>query len=876
MNPSKWAHEEIIVAATHHTRVWVEDPYCLLENADLASITSEVSAHGFKVIATNNAFSLREKLLECTPGVTKLIVVDQSTKSREPHLLPQDCNPGDFKPLQAPDWKPFVGTDGIIRLCIRNYLINCTGSNNWPEQVNVYPFEEMARNESGKFISAYQKYGVINRPMGTDDLLMIAASTIFENDLTALSNPIDALRIRFHSDESWQKIGKIFNAKEVESIRKKLATLPQPVGDLFSENAEHARLALVALIVLRQHFDEPGKVLPILSPSLAQYQDCTADLCTEAPSFFEKEELPRFERLLKADAKKFIHTQLGLDNSENATRFNREEHFSSVLRALVPFAAPYETTFFGVASDQGPAFSIIDLVRRFMQAKSRLEPIVQNVKSAVEKLRLIPVREQKIALYHKAFVDNGAHLLDYLSALVQSCIQDIEGPAKKQWHDNPGFKDRWGVEAQKAKDLSDKARKVLDDLDNQFGRLLEQRYSALVPAEVITTDKFYQEFMAPKRRKADGGIHKAVILLMDGMRFDWWRQLIRPHLEQRFVIDESFGLARLPSETVISRRAFFSGMEPANIRYGPESDAFSELLSNVHARPIRFTQMQERTGMAFAAQTQDANTYAGVFDFADAVSHDINWAPHKVMNALKGMLTELSAVLDEWGEDALVFITADHGHIMQKGGPVYLDGVDNAGYRSAFVTDKIQAPNAERVFQIDAKVLGHNTKGWYVFPRPGYYLRPGVGNHGRPGKGYRHGGISLFEMMIPLVALRPRNLRTRVSLTIVTEGIYKKDVTSQLRIVISADATITTPIWLSADTNDVKPVIVHGVSSQPQTISMDISPSREGVQKIRISAYPEGEIEQALGQSITEITVTPPASAVDPAVAKLKRIFGDM
>ena len=77
------------------------------------------------------------------------------------------------------------------------------------------------------------------------------------------------------------------------------------------------------------------------------------------------------------------------------------------------------------------------------------------------------------------------------------------------------------------------------------------------------------------------------MLIIDSMRLDIWRQLVQPALEREYAVEETLGMARLPSETQISRRAFFAGKPPAQVpTAGKESDLLADLLSRFHATKI--------------------------------------------------------------------------------------------------------------------------------------------------------------------------------------------------------------------------------------------------------------------------------------------------
>src|SRR5262249_5969934 len=151
------------------------------------------------------------------------------------------------------------------------------------------------------------------------------------------------------------------------------------------------------------------------------------------------------------------------------------------------------------------------------------------------------------------------------------------------------------------------------------------------------------KFIAPRRRTASPIPKKAVVLVIDSMRLDIWRELIRPALEPDYEVEESIGFALLPTETRISRRAFFAGKPPATMpTTGRESELFAALLSAVHGARVTFEDLpQSPKGMSFGVRARDGSTHAGVFDFPDALSHEVDWDPHILHEAQRPLVREL-------------------------------------------------------------------------------------------------------------------------------------------------------------------------------------------------------------------------------------------
>jgi hypothetical protein len=875
MTPSEWAKEKIGSLSIHVPVFWVEDPYGLLEKEDLTALAVKAEKRGRVLIVANNAFRLREQLLPRDPSGGGVIVVDQSCTPREPHLLPKDCRPHDFAPLAAPDWKAMLKPGDIFRPTIRDFLIACTGDDRWPAEVNLYPYETLARRKPDRFVEAYEDFTRSGRPMTSEDLMMIGASAIFDENLLDLSNPLVAMELAFHSSKKWKELGEYFNTAEIETIRRRLAQNDSPIGDLFGAKADEARLAVTALVVLAQHFcEEAGKHLASLSPEMVAFEGCAVARFTNAPAWFVEDEVPRFEPLLAPAFKKHLHLQLKLDEAQSAKEFAGREHFSKELRALVPFErGTLEVTG---AGGRGDEFSLPELVNAFLDAKRELATVQSAAKPLVERLKLTSLKDQSVEVVRDIFLEKNVYLVDQLAGQIQEAILDIEGPARAGWQGLPWFEERWKTEATAGRNLIEQARRLATDLDYRFGLLLENRYAELVDRQVLSTNDFYGEFIGPRRRNSDGSLKEAAILLMDGMRFDLWRRLVRPMMEADYEIEESFGFACLPSETNVSRRAFFAGKAPGAIPSGPEHELVAECINAFHETSADFEDVQKRPGMAYSLRSKDRKTYVGVFDFADSLAHEIDWHPHILQGALKSLLREIKAVLIEHGKGANVFIAADHGHILQaSGAPVYIPDSDEVGYRSAYVERRVEGHDGIHVFQIRAETLGHDRPGWYVFPRPGFYLRPKDAYRGKPGAGYRHGGLSVSEVFVPLVCLKHRAAATRVTVAPSFQGTATVGQLCEIRVAVAADGVVASPVRLKADTNEVDGTVTSGISSTPNVVALRFVPVSPGRRRIRLSAILGGGDGHEVGQGTIEVMVTPAAVKEDPTVTKLKRLFGE-
>ena len=878
---SEWASRHVETLARHHRLVWVEDPYRLISESEAETLRSRLTGLQVPVVVVDNAWTLRKALALLSPTSAKLVLIDQAYRLREPHLAPTDARPGDLIPLKAPDWKPFVPQEARFRPTIRDFLVHATNDTCWPPEVNIYPYEELARTDPQGFVAAFKSYRTSGKALTSQDLLLVGASAALGIDLVDLTDPMLALELAFHGQEKWQNLARFFNHHEIEAIRGRLGSLPRPLGDLFGPNSEMARQALVALIIFSQHaqppeLEDPGQLLPLLSPALAGYSDCPAMQVSEAPSWFITEEVPRFEDLLTESFSQRLHARLGLGDPCRARLFWERERFSSKLRQLaVGASVPARTTVsVGKPADD---FSLTTLVPQFRETTRALEQVIRAAKQALDRIRLTPPQELTLQQFFDVYDQKEAYRIDSLLGALNGLIADIEGPARREWKFAPGFEERWNSDVDACRGLMNRAGRIRDDLDFEFGKLLEARYSELVPAEAITTSRFYEHFIAPRRRTTEGKIQPALILVIDSMRLDIWRRIIRPVLEQEYELEEILALAELPSETAISRACFFAGKRPGDLRPGmQETDMLAETLQRVHDIRTTFVEAaMKRAGMRYLVRSADGKTTAGVFDFPDVLSHRADWDRNTMDEALKPFVREIRALLREAGPEILVFATADHGHYRREGGsPVFLDDAADVGYRSAWIPTRVEDQRARHLFQIPAKDLGHDRPGYFVFPRPGFHLRSRElhTSAGRAGANYRHGGISMAEVVVPLVCLRHRSAPVRIRLSVNFKEGAMVGKPALILVSLSADGRLASPIRLAADTPDVEPLLVDGADTTPQQHTLKFLASSPGHRQLRIQAWLRDNL---VADAPLDVDVAPAPVAEDEVKLKLKKLWGD-
>lgn len=290
---------------------------------------------------------------------------------------------------------------------------------------------------------------------------------------------------------------------------------------------------------------------------------------------------------------------------------------------------------------------------------------------------------------------------------------------------------------------------------------------------------------------------KAMLLIFDGMRYDIWDDLLKPMLLNRMDILEEFpGSSLIPSETHITRKAISAGTFPDEFDMKKGEDY---LLRTALLRELKYVQevevvTPEGSGTGETVHYRAGNLDVYIFELCDKELHKIGikslpdgrYVPARPLafiydQYIKDILTkEVMAIVRAISPDTKVFIVADHGFGRIGRSPLSFDENDlcentdckylNCWLKKTFtdanLTDEVQGniiaftPGQLRM----PKEEGHTVKAGpavkktyetIIFPKTGYsFSRPGS-----PYKpdAYSHGGISMQELIIPMVALKVRS-----------------------------------------------------------------------------------------------------------------------
>ena len=308
----------------------------------------------------------------------------------------------------------------------------------------------------------------------------------------------------------------------------------------------------------------------------------------------------------------------------------------------------------------------------------------------------------------------------------------------------------------------------------------------------ILTSQFLRRCLKPNW---DPLKEKAVLLVFDGMRYDIWDELLRPLFEDRMdIIADLPASSLLPSETHITRKAIFAGTFPDSFdTHASENSLLKEGL----AREIGYAGDVEVISPDTAGTGETVRYRAGkldvyIFELCDKELHKITMktlpdgrqVPSRPLSFvyeqhLKNIIdTEVMAIIRNLAPGTKVFVTADHGFGQVGRVPLWFpneclnEPADSTylncwlkvpisdseipgkvrGNVIAFSPEQLRMPAQEVRFD---KKAGHDVHKQFkavAFPKTGFsFSRQGSPYHP---DAYTHGGISIQELMIPMVVLK--------------------------------------------------------------------------------------------------------------------------
>lgn len=441
-----------------------------------------------------------------------------------------------------------------------------------------------------------------------------------------------------------------------------------------------------------------------------------------------------------------------------------------------------------------------------MCTKSEEENIMdQAIGSKIADYLIKPVNPSQILLSLK----KNIHRKDIVAEVTQSGYQQDYQQIAMQIMDCRTYQDWMEVYKRLVKwelELSDTESSMTEMLTMQkeeanigFAKYISKNYLDWVTPKNIGRSIEGRPIMSPdifKTKifpKLDKG-EKVFLIVIDNFRYDQWKMLAQD-IGDQFDLEEDMYMSILPTATQYARNAIFSGLMPNKIAEMFPSlwvDEDEEEGKNLNEEPLIQTQL-ERFRKHYSFSYHKVNDSIGadklldryneiekndfnvlVINFIDMLSHarteskmvrelannesayrsiTQSWLRHSVLSDLFKRLSQ---------SDYKVILTTDHGSI-RSSKPIKIIGDRNTNTNLRYKLGKNLAYNAKEVFVIkephQAQLPAPNLSTSYVFAYgDSFFAYPNNYNYyvSYYKDTFQHGGISMEEMLIPLITLTPR------------------------------------------------------------------------------------------------------------------------
>lgn len=287
---------------------------------------------------------------------------------------------------------------------------------------------------------------------------------------------------------------------------------------------------------------------------------------------------------------------------------------------------------------------------------------------------------------------------------------------------------------------------------------------------------------------------KVFMIVIDNFRLDQWR-VLAGEIGDMFDIDEQTYVSILPTATQYARNAIFSGLMPVEIAsMFPELwvDEDEEEGKNLNEGSLIKTQLdrfRRHDTFSYSKINDSAGAEKFLQKFNSLSANDLNVLVINFIDMLSHARTESKMVRELAGDEAAyrsitlswfrhsvlselfrllaqgvytVLLTTDHGSI-RASKPVKIIGDRNTNTNLRYKLGKNLNYNSKEVFAIKephrAMLPAPNLSTSYVFATgDAFFAYPNNYNYyvSYYKDTFQHGGISMEEMLVPLVTMRPR------------------------------------------------------------------------------------------------------------------------